>query len=216
MDPQELSAYELVQLCLNVNDEATWTEFVRRFNPLIAGVIVKRLRRHTGNIPNPSLIDDLTQDTYVKLCSNNFKPLRMFDFQHENAFFGFLKVVATNVAEDYLRSTRSQKRGQGRDDADFDEIGPAGPSTSAEPMEQKILMDEINRCLQGHSSDPNFARDFAIFWLYYRQGLTAKAISELPSIRLEVKGVESVLFRLTRIVRDKLGRSAGQKRASGR
>jgi RNA polymerase sigma-70 factor (ECF subfamily) len=161
------------------------------------------------------LIDDLTQDTYVKICANNFKALRTFDFRHENALFGFLKVMAANVAEDYIRSSHSQKRGQGRDDEDFDQTGSAGPSSSPEPIERKILMNEIKKCLQEHSADPNFARDYAIFWLYYRQGLTAKEIADLPSIGLTVKGVESTLLRLTRMLRDKLGRHPGRKRASG-
>src|SRR5215472_1929617 len=116
MDPRKLTAYELLQLCLDVNDEAAWKEFVRRFQPLIAGVIVKRCRRHTGRIPNPSLIDDLTQDTYVKLCANNFKALRTFDFRHENAFFGFLRTVADNLVEDYIRNLNSQKHNQGREE----------------------------------------------------------------------------------------------------
>jgi RNA polymerase sigma-70 factor, ECF subfamily len=43
-----------------------------------------------------------------------------------------------------------------------------------------------------------------IFWLYYRDGLTARAIAQLPGIRLSVKGVESTIHRLTRRVRLRL------------
>jgi RNA polymerase sigma-70 factor (ECF subfamily) len=215
MDPQQLTARELVQLCLAAKDEALWREFVRRFRPLITGVIIKRIRRHTGIVHNPSLIDDLTQDTYVKLCTNNFKPLRAFDFQHENALFGFLKVVAANVVEDYIRSSHSQKRGQGREEEDFDQIDSITPPRSPDSVERRILMEEIKKCLQEQAAEPNFARDYAIFWLYYRQGLTANEIAELPSIGLTVKGVESTLLRLTRMVREKLGRQPGRKRAFG-
>jgi RNA polymerase sigma-70 factor, ECF subfamily len=62
-------------------------------------------------------------------------------------------------------------------------------------------MGQIERCLAKLASEPNFARDYAIFWLYYRQGLTAKAISQLPDITLGTKGVESTLLRLTRYVK---------------
>ena len=41
------------------------------------------------------------------------------------------------------------------------------------------------------------ARDRLIFWMYYRQGFTAKAIAAIPSISLTVKGVEGVIQRLT-------------------
>jgi hypothetical protein len=43
-----------------------------------------------------------------------------------------------------------------------------------------------------------------IFWLYYREGLTAKAISELPSIRLGVKRVENTIGRLVHLLKAKM------------
>jgi hypothetical protein len=35
MDPQKLSAQELVRLCFRSQDEALWTVFVRHFAPLL-------------------------------------------------------------------------------------------------------------------------------------------------------------------------------------
>src|SRR5260221_3887112 len=107
MDPRKLSAQELVSYCLDSQDQAAWTEFVRRFQPLIAGVVTKCLFKRKR--PKPDLIDDLVQETYLKLCANDFKALRNFTFRHDNAFFGFLKVVAANVVEDYFRGTDSKK-----------------------------------------------------------------------------------------------------------
>lgn len=216
MDPQKLTVPELVQLCLAANDEAMWTEFVRRFTPLIAAVIVKRFRRRAGETPTPTLIADLTQDTYLKLCANDFRALRAFHFQHENALFGFLKVVAANVVEDYFRNRYSKKRGKGYEEQDFDEIGSSAPLRSSDNITRSLLMEDIKKCLQQQATEPNFARDYAIFWLYYRQGLTAKAIADLPSIQLTVKGVESTLCRLTKLVRNKLGVSPDRKATGAR
>ena len=215
MDPQKLTAQELVQLCLETNDEALWVEFVRRYRPLISGVIAKRYRRHTLTLPSPALIDDLTQDTYVKICANEFRALRTFDYRHENALLGFLKVVASNVVEDYVRRMYSEKHGSGNEDLDIEQVTSMQPACSggAENAEGKILMEEIKKCLQEQASEANFTRDYAIFWLYYRHGLTAKAIAELPSIRLTVKGVESTLLRLTRAVRAKLAMPPSKKPA---
>jgi RNA polymerase sigma-70 factor (ECF subfamily) len=180
-----------------------WLEFVRRFQPLISRVIVKCVRRWTQPVPN--LIDDLIQDTYLKLCANNFRALRDFDCQHENALFGFLKVVASNVVQDHFRSSYSQKRGSGQEEEELENVPYAAASNSfSESAERNLLIHEIKRCLDEQASEPTFARDCTIFWLYYRQGLTAKAISELPSIGLTVKGVESTLLRLTRLVREKM------------
>jgi RNA polymerase sigma-70 factor, ECF subfamily len=217
MDPRELSVQELVSYCLDSQDEAAWTEFVRRFQPLIAGVVYRsvcaRPRAH------PALVDDLVQETYLKLCANHFKALRDFKFYHDNAFFGFLKKVAANVVEDYFRGSNSQKRGSGREEEDIDELRTAAPfpSHSHQPAEVAILMGQIDGCLAKLASEPNSTRDHAIFWLYYHQGLTAKAISQIPGITLGTKGVESTLLRLTRFVKACLTdpSSHPRKKASG-
>lgn len=194
-----------------------WTEFVRRFQPLIAGVIARRVYRYSGHHSTRTLVDDLVQDTYLKLCANNFKALRDFNFLHENALCGFLKVVAMHVVEDHFRGGRSQKRGSGREQEDLDRAGGNPPSNSGDSdrIERELLMDRINKCLREHAEEPHFVRDYAIFWLYYRQGLTARAISQLPGIGLSVKGVESTLLRLTKVVRAKLAVGQARRRASG-
>src|SRR6266849_8996104 len=53
MDLRKLPAQELLQLCLQSGDQATWLEFVRRFQPLIAGVVIKTIRHWTN--PTPAL-----------------------------------------------------------------------------------------------------------------------------------------------------------------
>jgi RNA polymerase sigma-70 factor, ECF subfamily len=201
MDPRKLSLQELLSYCLETQDPDAWTELVRRIQPLIAGVVYRCVFRRIG--PKLHLVDDLVQATYLKLCANNFKALRDFDFQHDNAFFGFLKVVASHVVEDHFRGSKSQKRGSGCEDEDIDDVRPAEPfrPNSLQPAEMAMLMDQIDRCLAKLASEPNFTRDYTIFWLYYRQGLTAKAISQLPGIKLGTKGVESTLLRLIRYIK---------------
>lgn len=194
----------LLQICLLSNNAGLWTEFIRRSQPMIAGVIVKVMRNWRR--PCPTVIDDLVQETYLKLCANDFKYLREFVCEHENALYGFLKVVASHVVHDHFRSSYSQKRGSGKEDEELEQVSLRSPdaSTSADHIERGILIHEINECLEVRAAGPNFPRDYAIFWLYYVQGYTAKAISRLPNIGLSVKGVESTLLRLTRLVREGL------------
>ena len=214
MDPQKLSAQELVQLCLASQDPALWYEFERRFQQMIS--IVVRRRLHRCSINDPALVDDLTQDTFLKLCDHDFRALREFHFEHENSLFGFVKTVASNVAQDYLRREYSAKHGGGLEEEDLEKASVIIPARTslADDAHIQILLAEIQRILEeelGH--EPNFRRDIAIFWLYFRWGLTAKEISEIPSIGLTVKGAESVLLRLTRLLRGRLG---GHGTASGR
>ncbi len=197
-DLKELPLPELLQLCLTTGDEIFWTEFIRRSQPLLARTILKALGG-TAFARNSSLIDDLVQDTYLKLCANNCKALRLFKCRHEGGLPGFLKVIARNIANDYIRNSRSAKRGSGQELLNFED--PAIFRTIADSNrispETAILINQIEVFLVTRSQKCESERDNAIFWLYYRDGLCAKAISELPWIGLTVKGVESVLLRLT-------------------
>jgi RNA polymerase sigma-70 factor, ECF subfamily len=206
MDPQELSAQELVQLCLDHNQKAAWEEFVRRYQPTIARVVTRTARRWT--MPSPALVDDLVHDTYLKLFTNDSRALREFAFQHENAIFGFFKTVASNVVTDHFRAFRNQKRWTGKDDISLDDAAFFIPESrnSAQRADYEILCDEINKILKEELGN-EFTRDHAIFWLYYHHGLTANAISKLPAIGLTVKGVESTLLRVTKLVREKMNRT---------
>ena len=77
-------------------------------------------------------------------------------------------------------------------------------------MERGVLLKEIDRCLETCLEGPDQERDRLIFWLYYQQGLSANAIAALPTVGLTAKGVESSIFRLTRLVREQIvgGRSS--------
>ena len=210
-----VTSAELIEVCLNSPQEG-WDEFVRRFQPLIAIVIVRTLRRCIT--PNPNLVDDLVQESYLKLCANDFRVLREFKCHHECALMGFLKVVASNVAQDYLRNLLSLKRGSGKSEDDLEQVvlwkEPA--VSSAEQMEREITLHQVQRCLEKELAEPHRIRDCRIFWLYYREGLTAKAISRRAGIGLSVKGVESALFRLTHLIRTKLGRAQRNSRRPAR
>lgn len=217
MNVSKLSTQELLRLCLQTQDESLWQEFVHRVQPVIAGVVIKSIRRWVP--PTAELVDDLVQNTYVKLFDNNQLALRRFEFRHEHALFGFLKTIASNVVQDHFRGSHSQKRGSGKADDDLDSGGAsqAGSSNHSVSTERKILMDEIAKHLEKIlAGELNAARDQAIFWLYYRCGLTAKEISGLPGIDLSVKGVESVLLRLTRMIRQKMNISSGKSKPSNR
>jgi RNA polymerase sigma-70 factor (ECF subfamily) len=204
LDVQRLALSHQLQLCLRTNNEHLWTEFIHLTQPMIAGIIVKAMRRWRN--PCPAMVDDLVQETYLKLCANDFKYLREFVCEHENALFGFLKVVASHVVHDHFRNYYSQKRGSGKEDEELEQVSLRIPdaSASANGIEREILFQEISECFKTHAAGPNFPRDYAIFWLYYVQGYTAKAISRFPNIGLTVKGVESTLLRLTRLVREGL------------
>jgi len=206
---------QLLSLALRSGDELLWTQFIHRSQPVIAGVVIKTVRR--WGRPMPSLVDDLVQETYLKLFAAEACALRRFVCRHENSLHGFLKVVTANTVQDHLRRCSSLKRGRGREEDSVDATGGKSHDTRNPAMERTriiagqnqrvehhIMMREIDAHLKQRGTEPSSVRDYKIFWFYYREGLTAKAISCIPSIGLTVKGVESSLLRLTRFVRLKM------------
>jgi RNA polymerase sigma-70 factor (ECF subfamily) len=200
------STEELVRACAEKANNEAWAEFIYRFRKLIAYVILRIARRYGET--SGAHVDDLIQDTYLKVCSDNCRLLREFEPRHPDAFLGMLKVTAVNVAHDYFRARRSAKRGSGISECELSDVDMFVPdSHSLEPanIEREILLREIDAILRGASSPAN-ARDREIFWLHYRQGFTAKAIAAISTYKLTTKGVESILYRLTGYVRTRLGK----------
>jgi len=197
MAQDETSIRDLLHLCLSSDGEEQWREFVRRTQPLIASVIINTVRR--WKTPAPSLVDDLIQDTFVKLFANEKKALRVAKNEHENTIFGYLKVIASNVVRDHFRQPANKADEIEINDAVF----PPGPR-DRERLEFLQKKEQIKRILETLSVSETYDRDVGIFWFFYEQGYTAKEISLLPAVGLTVKGVEAVLFRVARFVREKL------------
>jgi RNA polymerase sigma-70 factor (ECF subfamily) len=199
MAQEEIPIRELLQLCLSTNAEGHWREFFRRIQPLIASVIINTVRRWKN--PAPSLVDDLIQDTYIKLFANDKKALRSIKNEHENTIFGYLKVIASNVAKDHFRKPENKA-----DEIELsDAVVPPGPQ-DRERLEFLHKKEQVQEILEKLSSSETYQRDIAIFWFFYEQGYTAKEISLMPHLGLTIKGVEAVIFRLTQYVRERLRR----------
>ena len=206
MDPRKLTDEELVRLLLATRDEDLradlWVEFWHRFQPLIARTVWRRIARYTRWV-DPGRVDDLVQDTFLKILKDDCKALRHFEFRHENALPSLLKVITAHVVEDDIRKKNSDKEGGGQTPEDIDNLlqPPSDRSSSAASIFNNLRMSEIENCLQRRKGEPNFDRDCKMFWLYFRTGFTALEISQLPDIGLNnVKGVESALLRLVKWV----------------
>jgi RNA polymerase sigma-70 factor (ECF subfamily) len=195
----------LVKACAGSHDPEAWEEFIRRFQTVIATAVLRGARRFGQ--PSPQLLDDLIQDTYLKLCHDNGSMLRSFQPRHPNAIFGYLRVVAANVVLDHFKQASAEKRGASQTDSYSENSGLAAPSSTTaglDPLQRGILMRQIDDILRQELPEEEVERNRLIFWLYYRDGLTASAIAALPSIGLTTKGVESSLLRMTKMIKGHL------------
>lgn len=203
----DISSEELIAACIQAGAPAAWEEFVCRFQPVIAGTVWRIARRFGSS--TPETVDDLIQETFLKVCANRCRILREFHAQTPDAIFGLLKTVAFSVTQDHFRISLAAKRGAGKLDSAFDlyaDSALAGREGLPE-AERGVLLREIDEQLTGASEPATRERDRRIFWLHYRHGMTARAIAAITAIGLGPKGVESVLQRLTNHVRLRLAPS---------
>ena len=205
MDTINTPVNELAKACAHSAKAAEWEEFLRRCAP-IATTVAARVTRLWLGTAIPSIVDDIVQEVFLKLCEQERRILRDFLPRGDDSFFGLLRVITASVANDYFRRQRSEKRGGNVVTVVLDE-GPASNMAASREnssgMHRQVLFAEIDRMLSA-AQGPTAERDRTLFWLYYLQGLTAEEIAALPGSELGAKGVESALRRITTWLRGEM------------
>lgn len=204
-----LSLRDVVCLCADPCNDDAWEEFVSRVDKPI-GLTVMRTTWVCGE-RSLSLIEDLRQETYVKLLKDGCCHLRDSPIEHEDhEVLGYIKKTARNVTLDHFKRQRSLKRRDDKPHVPISDIDPeAGKQAdgSQARMDFRILLRETDGHLKHCLTGPDKERDRMIFWLYFRWGMSTKEIASLPTIGLSAKGVGSVIERLTRCLREQILRS---------
>ena len=206
-----LSLKDLVSLCAEPSDDSAWEEFVVRVGKTIS-LTVLRTASLWGE-RSQSLVEDLVQLTYLKLCEDNCRHLRDFAIQNPDGILGYLKKVAANATHDYFRHGRSQSAGGSQahvSTSDIDVEAGKEVQGSQDRIAFEILLNQIDEHLKRHLTGADQERDRTIFWLYFRQGMSSKEIASLPTIGLGAKGVGSVIERLKHCVREQIVGTSGQ------
>jgi len=203
MDYQVLSDDDLVRECGENPCLEAWEEFIRRFHRTIASVALRACREWSQALPD--VVEDRVQDALAKLCADNYSMLRMFHPHHPGAFRGYLRKITANVVYDHFRAEHAAKR----DVANTTELNDSIHQLDCElgftsSRDFEIFLNEIDDLLLQRGNGPIEKRDRAIFWLHYRYGMTAKEIASIPSLKLGEKGVESVIHRLMREIKEAL------------
>jgi RNA polymerase sigma-70 factor (ECF subfamily) len=194
MNWEVLPVDELFRACARANDADAWAEFIRRFHPVIKSSAIRVSQRWKA----VEEVDDVVQEIYFKLCSDGARILKEARTTDPTTVAALIKVIATNTARDFFRSKNALKRGTGlvpllEDESDAFAL-PAD-------IERHVTLAQLNELVRANTQGGSALRDRAIFQLYYRDGMSARAIAELPGIELNAKGVEGVLHRLTGALR---------------
>jgi RNA polymerase sigma-70 factor, ECF subfamily len=197
-----LVANRLARICAYSAQAPEWEQFVRAVSPVVA-LAARRVSAVWGD-SSEGTVSEIMQEVFLKLCEDDRRILRKFDDRGNDSFLKLLRMITASVGTDHFRRMRAEKRG-GRSNS-----VPLEPHMSAEDVfdgraeaavEWPSLIAQLDGLLMLYPKTVS-ARDRNLFWLYYRQGLTADAISRIPAIGLSAKGVESALVRLTRLLRE--------------
>jgi RNA polymerase sigma factor (sigma-70 family) len=176
--------------CLSNGASVTWEAFIALAQPVIAAAVFRAIRRWGGD---QSVVDDLIQDTFAKLCAADCRVLRNFRGCDSVSLHAYLRVIATSMTADRFRAERVRPSS-----LDDPESSPPLPDDRpAREIERNLLLDRVEKCLSSQEK-----RHRWIFWLYHRHGWSPQAISELPAVKMGKSGVETLLYRLTRTVAD--------------
>jgi RNA polymerase sigma-70 factor (ECF subfamily) len=188
---------QLLTRCLDFGDESSWESFIREAQPFIVSGVIRALGGWSAS--RRSEIDDLIQESFVRLCANDYRALRSFRSEDSNALCAYLRTVAASVTTDHLRSAAALKHGAGQPAISLDDLvrEPSAGQDAIARIERGMLLRVVERCLESQKD-----RDRAIFWLYHRHGLTPKAISALQTSSMSQRGIETLVYRMTATVRD--------------
>jgi RNA polymerase sigma-70 factor (ECF subfamily) len=195
-------ANRLARICAYSAQAPEWEQFVRVVTPVVA-LAARRVSAVWGDA-SVGTMNEIVQEVFLKLCEDDRRILREFEDRGNDSFLQLLRMITASVGTDHFRRMHAEKRG-GRSHAvplephvSADDVSDAG---ATEAVEWPSLIAQLDGLLRLYPKSVS-ARDRNLFWLYYRQGLTAEAISRIPAIGLSAKGVESALLRLTRLLRD--------------
>jgi len=99
---------DLLAQCIR-GDSNAWQAFVDRYARVIYSSVGRVLGRRTAAGHDP-LVDDLTQDVFLRLVRNDFRLLRSFD-PTRASLTTFLTIVARSTTLDQLRRRRIETVG---------------------------------------------------------------------------------------------------------
>jgi RNA polymerase sigma factor (sigma-70 family) len=197
-------------------DSADWDEFVARFNRRIVGFVIRERRsRGLGHgADEAEVVSDLTQEVYVRLLAHDRRALRAFRGDSDLAVLAYLARIVRAVVGDYLRRERSQKRSahlvsiteapEGDGASVGDSLEADGAAAPDRLMSERLMADRL-RTLVLSSGGQNAARDAMIFQLHVLEGLSAREIAAIPSLKLSLAAVETVLHRTRDRLRETIG-----------
>ena len=172
---------------------SAWEALFAYLTPLLRRRVVRLA--YTWSI-SPDDVADLIQEVCLKLAAK-YRQMRVPEPKDE--FDAYVGKFIENATLDLLRHRYAQKRTPAAEIAlsSLRRELSERRNGAANTVELNIWLREVDDALDAST------RDRTVFWLYYRQGYTAKEIAGIPSLQISIDGVESIIHRLVVSLRNK-------------
>lgn len=189
--------------------DADWATLIRRVDPVLRSTLAG-LGRSYGVYLNRDLLDEVIQETYVRLLQNDRRVLRGCRARSETTILSYLRRVARSTLIDWLRARRALKRGpaielsiEAMDALAGDVDGFDLPSRSASPLDS-IYAQELRRrfrreCLCVARPGGTAGRDIWITERMVVDGWNSREAAHV--VQLAPATVATVLSRMRRELR---------------
>ena len=221
MDYSKLPNKALIHLCGHAcKDRGAWAEFYTRFNDRIRLAVYRecknKIHRNRGS-QFSQVVQDIVQDVYVKLVSNEAKALKDFKGTNENSIYLYLGVIAKNAVRNHVVQANAQKRPSIEKSLDeplypdstqnqlvlHDRLHPIYSNIDEEIM-FKDLHEEIIEVIEKAYSKKDRERNKIIFKLYFYEGFSAENIATQFGYHLSVKRVSNLISDIKNLLQEKL------------
>ena len=166
--------------------------------------ITPTFRRIAGRIAaqygDTADVEDVVQEICLKITVSKLSLIQSLP-DTDSAARSYFGVMAANAARDWYRREKSRRSCVTLDDG-LDQIRKFCGVDQG--LDADFLMSQIEAAL------PEDRKQRAIFRLYYRQGYSAREIAGIPVVGLTTKGVESLILRLSKSIKENLVNRAGK------
>ncbi len=180
---EDLPVVSLVDHCISGRQDA-WKEFLRRFGPLVRGIIIRKLSS-LGLANAKSDADDIFQEVLKDLVESDCRALS--SIRDREKIESWLCAIALNKTVDFFRKRRRNAVPAGRQDYVAEEESAYSPSGEEDSGLAKMVWDAVGRL------QPD--EQLLLKW-HYVHGLKYREMADLANIPINT--ISSRLFRIKR------------------
>jgi RNA polymerase sigma factor (sigma-70 family) len=211
----QLSLAALIRQCGHSDDPQFWRMFLQRCHRQVLLYVYRRCQLNKNLKADSEVLNDLAQEVYMYLLSNNRRALREFRGDTDASVQAYLAQIVRSVVVDHLRKRESKKRMAvlvsldqevGTEDLGHTLAAILPAKTESQPdqmLEERLASEQLHKMLLSILSGKNATRDALIFRLHVLQELTVAEIANLPTFAMSVENVEVIIRR----TREKLRRA---------